>query len=64
MLTIEGLVATKDLFIIDASGKIAGKTISVDNTCNWNIQQLAAGVYYLVVQDNTNRLAALKFVKQ
>ncbi|CAN5748819.1 hypothetical protein BH10BAC2_BH10BAC2_06780 [soil metagenome] len=64
VLTIEGLVATKDLFIIDASGKIAGKTISVDNTYNWNIQQLAAGVYYLVVQDNTKRLTAFKFVKQ
>lgn len=64
VLTIEGLTTAKDLFIVDASGKIAGKTISVNDTYTWNIQQLAAGVYYMVVEDNKKLLATFKFIKQ
>lgn len=64
LLTIEGLAATNDLFIMDASGKIAGKTIAVNDIYKWDIQRLAAGVYYLVVQDNKKWLTSFKFIKQ
>lgn len=64
ILTINGLTKTKDLSIIDVSGRIISRTISVNDTYNWNIQHLAAGTYYLVVQDDKKWVTTLKFVKR
>lgn len=64
IITVEGLTNTTNLLIADASGRVAGRTTSINNTCSWNIQQLAAGVYFLIVQQNNERLTTFKFVKQ
>lgn len=66
ILHIEGLnkKSQNKIAIQDINGKtIAVKTVNNSNY-NWNIQNLAAGIYFLVIKDRDIVVSSLKFVKQ
>ena len=64
ILIITGLGISKDLFIANISGKIVLKVNSINDNYNWNIQQLPAGVYYLIAEEKGKNVASMKFIKQ
>lgn len=64
ILSIKGLGSATTLTIIDAAGAIKSKATAANDTYNWNIQQLSAGIYFLVIEENGKHIATSKFIKQ
>ncbi|QEC68609.1 T9SS type A sorting domain-containing protein [Panacibacter ginsenosidivorans] len=64
LLVVKGLGSAKSLVIADITGNIKGKANSVNDVYNWDVQQLTAGTYYLIVEDKGKQIVSLKFIKQ
>lgn len=66
VLNIKGLKANNqyDISIVDAKGNVvAAKQIDHTSLYNWNIQNLAGGLYYLNISSG-NQGMTIKFIKQ
>ena len=66
VLNIKGLNTNNqyELSIVDAKGNIAAtKQIGHPSLCNWNIQHLATGLYYVNISSG-NKKATIQFIKQ
>jgi len=66
ILRIEGLNSTgaTSLAIVDFSGRVIAKAVTENsNNYSWNIKQLTAGVYYLIISSGGER-TTLKLIKE
>lgn len=65
ILTITGLANDSSLlYIINAKGETVNKAQTSSDEFNWNVQNLSAGNYFLVVLQNDKIIASIKFIKQ
>jgi len=64
IVTITGMETGMQLSLIAADGKLAGSYKAASSTLTIPIQQLAAGVYILLVTDNNTVISAGKLLKE
>ena len=65
VLNIQGLSAERNskLTIFDQTGKVQ-KTVSVlGDTYNWSLENLSAGMYYIMVEQDGKKVANISFIK-
>jgi len=65
VLSIDGMGAssTKTISIVDVNGRVVQTTTTANGTHTWNIASLAAGTYYLRIDDKKKKMS-LMFVKK
>jgi uncharacterized delta-60 repeat protein len=64
ILNVHGLTGNTVLTIINSNGEKLATSIATSGTYSWNIQNLAAGNYFLIISRNNKIIASLKFIKQ
>lgn len=65
ILTIIGLgVNNSVLYLVNENGKVVSSSQTSNDIFNWNIQNLVAGNYFLVISQNNKLIASLKLIKQ
>ncbi len=61
-VSVNGLSSPASLLLIDASGKVLRRAAATGGSHAFNIQSLAAGIYFIQVKQD-NKTTVLKFVK-
>jgi Leucine-rich repeat (LRR) protein len=65
ILAIKGLGLNNSiLFLINEKGNTVSRTQTSNDIFNWNIQNLSAGNYFLIISQDNKIIASLKFIKQ
>ncbi len=62
-VSISGLGPSASLSLIDVSGKTIRQSVANGNTCAFNIQSLAPGIYFIRVKQGS-KITILKMIKQ